>query len=101
MKSIRLIVLVLSAFLATSSAYASLQQQRDTAPPDPCGPVESPCYVGGSGTACSTPVYSYETCLDRCNCKYQANVKACDGNQSCLDSAASEKNACFDACTGW
>lgn len=98
MKSLRIVVLLLSVLAITPSAFAGLQQQRDVIPPDPCGDVSTPCYVGGGATSCIGVVNSYDSCTANCQCKYTENVDKCKSSPTCVDLATSEKNACLGGC---
>lgn len=92
-----IVVLALTG-LMTPAAYA-FEPDRDWAPSDPCGSIDPDraCYLP-LGTKDCPPRTSYSSCVSRCDCQFEKNLKNCGTSPTCKSLATSEKNACYGAC---
>ena len=99
MKHVRFLLLVAVVFLMAPAAFA-FEPDRDLAPSDPCGSIDPdrPCYLT-SGTRDCPAATSLASCNARCNCEFENNKKRCKSSPTCINLAASERDACYGHCT--
>jgi len=108
MKSIlrlALAVVVLYGVAPGASAGTRFNPLYDDVPQDICGPIDpnTPCYypVGTGDCPANT---SYDSCMKRCTCQYNQNIKKCETDNTgspalaCRQKAQAELDACQGGC---
>ena len=99
MKSLLRSSFVLALLVIAAPAAFAFEPDRDYAPSDPCGSIDPDraCYPI-LGTNDCPPRTSYSSCMSRCDCQFEKNMKNCGTSPSCKSLATSERNACYGAC---
>ena|SRR5207248_2663778 len=70
-----------------------------------CSPIvwsTNPDPNAGAGSSQCPKATSYDTCRSNCDCVFTNNKSKCGLNQSCIEIAKSEHDACLGGClTDW